>query len=147
MTVKNTWRIRLSRQEKSTTYINAGSAAGVQITLVTLGIRIVGAAQPCTAGRAATASHHLTTPVQSVGILNALKRASAAACCHAALCSGVVMSQSGRHFLLTARRSWRRSSIVARPKNQAIVDFVNDQVGLQHDHICTGLVYRLETER
>src|SRR3984893_5002131 len=26
------------------------------------------------------------------------------------------MSQSGRHFLVTARRSWRRSSIVGRPK-------------------------------
>jgi hypothetical protein len=25
-------------------------------------------------------------------------------CCHAALSSGVVMSQSGRHFLVTARR-------------------------------------------
>ena len=39
-------------------------------------------------------------------------------CCHAAFSSGVVMSQSGRHFLLTERRSWRSSSIVGRPKNQ-----------------------------
>lgn len=32
--------------------------------------------------------------------------------------SGVVMSQSGLHFLVTAWRSWRRSSRVGRPKDR-----------------------------
>jgi hypothetical protein len=33
-------------------------------------------------------------------------------CCQGAFISGVVMSQSGRHFLATARKSWRSSSMV-----------------------------------
>jgi hypothetical protein len=37
----------------------------------------------------------------------------------AALISGVVMSQSGRHFRVTTRRSWRRSSTVGRPRTNS----------------------------
>src|SRR5260370_32916063 len=36
----------------------------------------------------------------------------------AAFSSGLVTSQSGRHFFNTARKSCRSSSIVGRPKNQ-----------------------------
>ena len=55
------------------------------------------------------------------------------------------MSQSGRHFLVTARRSWRRSSRVGPAEEPvAVVDFINDKTGLEHDRVRDhGIVSRV----
>src|ERR1700738_3266820 len=42
------------------------------------------------------------------------------------------MSQSGRHFLLTARKSWHSGS---SKEPVAVVDLMNDKAGLQHNHV------------
>ena len=57
-------------------------------------------------------------------------------CCHAALSSGVVMSQSGRHFLADGTQVLAEFfDGGASEEPVAIVDLVNDKAGFQHDHM------------
>ena len=57
-------------------------------------------------------------------------------CCHAALISGAVISQSGRHF--RSRPQVPTQIFHSRPAEEpkiAVVNLVNDQAGLEHDRV------------